>query len=825
VSCKSTQEFQKGIPGPQEKNLSSKDTLKPDNNKSPLPKINGKKSKEKVYADIITSEAVSDTGLFTVHRVDEKWYYNIDDEMMGKDMLLVTRIVQTPANLSPFLNAGSKTNEQVVRWEKKGKKVILKTISFNNVASDTLPIYKSVQYNNMQPIIASFDIACLNADSSGVIIDVTSLFSDDVTAISGLNTSIRKRYKVSRLDKTRSFIDTIRSYPINVEVIQTMTFNASEPPSNARTGTITMQMNQSMILLPEDKMMPRLHDSRVGWFTTSQIDYSSEALKSDVKTYIRRWRLEPKDKEAYLRGELVEPVKPIVYYLDPATPLKWRPYFRQGIEDWQDAFEYAGFKNAIIAKDPPGPEEDPEFSPEDARYSTVRYVASTTRNAVGPSVSDPRTGEIIESDIIWYHNHLRSYRNRYLIETGAANPKARTLDTPEEEIGEMMRRVISHEIGHALGLPHNMKASSAYPTDSLRSGSFSQKYGIATTIMDYARFNYVAQPGDEGIRFIRQLGPYDYYAIEYGYRWYPNIDAPENEKEILHNFVTPKSSDPMYMFGGGFPAPDPNSQTECVGDDAVKASTYGISNLKIVAANLLNWTSQSGEGYGDLTEIYGEMVGIWSRYLGHVVTNIGGVYETIKTADQSGVIYEPVPGSVQRNAASWLISHAFETPDWMLDNDLVQRITYSGAMERIRSTQERHLGSLLSESRINRMIEAQGIDGDSAYPARDFVTDITNGLWSELYSRKNIDPVRRSLQRTYLKLIDGILSDGPAPRSFGPATYSKGMTDAQAIVKSALKKLRTDIARSIRRMPKPMDKDHLSDCLDRIDDILDNEND
>lgn len=385
----------------------------------------------------------------------------------------------------------------------------------------------------------------MSKDSTKSLIEVTNLFQDDIKALSGLRSRLRKNYKVKSLDKKRSMIESIKSYPINLEVKHIMTYSVGEPPSQSQTETISMLMNQSFILLPEDKMTPRLYDERVGWFTVSQYDYSSDKLKSDRKSYLRRWRLEPKDKKAYAQGKLVEPIKPIIYYLDPATPLKWRKYFKQGIEDWNECFETAGFKNAIIAKDPPTPEEDPEFSPEDARYSVVRYVASTTRNAVGPSVSDPRTGEILESDIIWYHNHLRSYRNRYLLETGAANPKARTLDTPEEEIGEMMRRVISHEIGHALGLPHNMKASSAYPVDSLRSGSFTQKYGIATTIMDYARYNYVAQPGDQGIRFIRQLGPYDHYSIDWGYRYIDAVEEPEDELETIRGWINAKGDDPI----------------------------------------------------------------------------------------------------------------------------------------------------------------------------------------------------------------------------------------------------------------------------------------
>ena len=785
-----------------------------------------KKSPFKAFSDIITEEAKTDDGLFRVHRVDEKWYYEIPDHALNKDILWISRIAKVPANLSPFINAGSKTNEQVVHWERKGNKIILKAISFNNVAADSLPIYQSVKHNNFEPIIKAFKIEALNKDTTGVLIDVTSFFMDDVPALSGLSSTARRNYKVSRLDKERTFIDTIRAYPINIEVVHTQTFNASEPPSNAKTGAISMQMNQSMILLPEEPMQPRLHDERVGWFTVSQIDYGSEALKSDQNRYIRRWRLEPKDPEAYARGKLVEPKKPIVYYLDPATPKKWRPYFRQGIEDWQVAFEAAGFKNAILALDPPDPEEDPEFSPEDARYSTVRYVASTTRNAVGPSVSDPRSGEILESDIIWYHNHLRSYRNRYMIETGAANPKARTLDTPEEEIGEMMRRVISHEIGHALGLPHNMKASSAYPVESLRSGSFTQKNGIATTIMDYARFNYVAQPGDKNIRFIRQLGPYDLYAINWGYRWIPGAYSPEAELPTLHKWIKEHEGDPMYMFGSGSGGIDPNSQTECIGDDAVKASTYGMANLKRVVPNLIEWTTSSGENYDDLQELYGELLSIWGRYVGHVVTNVGGVYQTLKTYDQKGDVYDYVPVDKQKEALQWLLDNAFETPEWLMDKDILQRISHGGHLARIHSMQARHLNNILDMGRLARLMEAGTFENESAYSLLDMCTDLRKGLWSEIYEGNPLDASRRSLQRAYLERLAYLMTNEQSSiparfRSFIVRTsVDVSVSDIRPVVKAELKALRGDIEKALPNAPNRMDEIHLADCLDRIENIL-----
>ena len=707
------------------------------------------KNAVKKYEEVITDKAVTDEGLFAVHTIGEDFYYEIPMALLDKDMLLVSRIAKVAGGFGGgFTNAGSKANEQLIRWSRVRNSIHLKTVSYDNVADEELPIYASVQDNNYQPVLAAFKIEAFNADSTALVVKVNDLFLSDVKAISGISQRAKETYKVSGLDKKRSFIAKMVSFPQNIEVRHDMTYDAAKPPSNSRAATISLQMSQSMYLLPDEPMQPRLFDPRVGWFTERQIDYGSTALKADEKVYIKRWRMIPKDEAAYNRGELVEPVKPIVYYLDPATPEQWRPYFKQGILDWIVAFEAAGFKNAIQVKDAPSVEEDPDWSPEDARYSTVRYVASTTRNAMGPSVTDPRSGEIIESDIIWYHNHLRSYRNRYLLETGGANPSARTLNTSEAEIGEMMRRVISHEVGHALGLPHNMKASYAYPTDSLRSATFTQEWGLATTIMDYTRYNYVAQPEDKGVRWVRMLGPYDIYSIDWGYRYISEADSPEAELSTLDQWIKSKDGDPVYLFGARN-SYDPSSQTECVGDDAVLASTYGLQNLKRVSAQLNEWTQSKGNGFEDLEELYGELISVWNRYVYHVVTNIGGVYEIIKTAEEDGYSYTHLAKAEQQRSMQFLLKEAFSTPQWMLQDDIMRNIGPSGIVTKIGDMQSRELRYLLRKDRLMRIIENEALNGAAAYTMSMLFKDLRAGLMNV----SQPDVYQRNLQRAYVQQL------------------------------------------------------------------------
>ncbi len=735
---------------------------------------------QKKSIDSLTKGMNMSKGVINSYTNNNKLLFEIPNEILGKEILVVTRLAQVPSGYSPYINAGSKTSEQVISFYKKNNRIDIRQLSYNNIADPDDPIIQSVVENNFSPILASFEVR--NSDKSSFLIDVSDFFLKDSPGFNIINSRVKDQYKIGGVDRKRSSIDSSRSFPENIEVLATLTFNTNKPPRINRTKTFSFQVNHSFILLPSEKMKVRHFDHRVGWFTVNKIDYSSSALKSDSFKLIRRWRLEPKDEEAYLRGELVEPKKKIIYYLDPATPKKWRPYFIKGIEDWNSVFEKAGFKNAIVAKSPPSKDEDPDFSPEDIRYSTVRYVASETRNATGPSVSDPRTGEILESDIIWYHNHLRSYRNRYLLETGAANPSARTLETPEKEIGEMMRRVISHEIGHALGLPHNMKASSAYPVDSLRSGTFTQKMGIATTIMDYARYNYIAQPGDKNIRFIRQLGPYDDYSIEWGYRYFPGKSVNE-EREILSKFVDQKSLNPIYMFGSSWG--DPNSQTENIGDDPVKASYYGIKNLKIVAENLTKWTYSPNKDYEDLEELYGELLGVYRRYIFHVIGIIGGVNQTLINTNQSGSFtYKNVDKQFQIRALNFLDTELWKTPIWLLDKDIVSQINNTDGLYKIETLHERSINSLLSNYRLNRMLSSENSIVGEGLKYNELFDLLYESIFEKINPTNQID---RNLQLSFTKKIISLIEE----KDLKDAIKAKALSMREEINKLSNKKSRS----------------------------------
>ena len=792
----------------------------------PKPKID--KNAPKPYSEVITKEAITDEGLFSVHKIGADRYYEIPDSLLGKEMLMVSRIAKT-ANGIGF--GGGKINTQVLRWEKKENMINLRVVSHDIVADDDLPIKEAVVNSNFEPVLFSFKIEALRNDSivKSSVIKASDLFSKDVKAL-GMPDSYRKRYKVTRLDSDKSFIESIKSYPLNIEARHVKTYIASAPPSNSSLGTISVEINNSMILLPENPMKRRYFDKRVGWFKRDQVDYGLEDQKTKTVSFLDRWRLEVKDEDVakFKRGELVVPKKQIVYYIDRATPKKWVPYIKQGIEDWQVAFEAAGFKDAIIAKDPPTVEEDPEWSPEDVRYSVVRYLASPIPNANGPHVSDPRTGEILESDINWYHNVMSLLRNWFFVQTAAINPEAQTDAFKDEVMGRLIRFVSSHEVGHTLGLPHNMGSSSAYPVDSLRSASFTKKYGTAPSIMDYARFNYVAQPEDKGVALMPNIGIYDKYAIEWGYR--PILDtSAEDEKPILDQWILKHDGDPLYRFGHqqAGDVVDPSSQTEDLGDNAILASQYGIKNLQRIVPNLIKWTEEDGKDYDELDTLYKQVLSQFNRYMGHVSNNIGGVYENHKTYDQEGAVYTLVSKDHQRNAIQFLHKELFETPQWMIDKDLFSKIEYSGAVERIRSMQERTLNNILSLGKMARLIEQETLYGSKALSLVEMTSSLRKGIWSELYSGKSIDTYRRNLQKAHIDRLGYLLTAKNQSKQPDWGGYIKStavntsQSDIRSVAKAELINLKNQINSSKGNFSDQMSRYHLDDSVSRINELLD----
>ena len=784
--------------------------------------INEKKEKKKKnYSDVINDKAITDYGLFDVHKVDEKYYYEINDSLLGRDMLMVTRIV----NLSKEIPISRhKMSEQVLSWERFNNKILLKEISYSNYASDSLPIKEAVSNANFEPIIASFKIEVSNEEKNSVVIDVTSLYKNDIKSF-GYPQFSRKRNKITSLDTKLSFIESIRSFPMNIEAKHIKTYKSSE----AKNGQISMVLNNSMILLPQVPMKRRYYDQRVGWFTTSQTDYGIDNQEAETVRYLDRWRLEIKDEdiEKFKRGELVEPKKPIVYYIDRATPEKWRKYLKQGIEDWQAAFEAAGFKNAIIAKDPPSKEEDPDWSPEDIRYSVVRYLASPTLNANGPHVSDPRSGEIIESDINWYHNVMKLLRNWYFIQTSAVDPNARNIEFKDELMGELIRFVSAHEVGHTIGLPHNMGSSSAFPVDSLRSATFTKKYGTSPSVMDYARFNYVAQPEDEGVVLMPShwespnVGIYDKFSVMWGYK--PILDVTEKEeKDILKKWITDKEDDLMYRFGpsGGI---DPSSQTEDLGDDAIKASEYGIKNLKRIIPNLMQWTTEDGETYDELEYMYSQVLNQFRRYMGHVTTNIGGIYQYYKTSDQQGAVYTHVNKRHQKLCLDFLNQNLFKTPYWMINKEILNKIEYAGTTERIRSLQSGYLNRILDFGRMARMIENEALNGSNAYSLIEMMDDLKDGIWSELDKGKNIDIYRRNLQRSYISRLAFIMKNDQPSRP-GWEDYITNVkvdvSDIRSVSMGFLIELKKDLKKAIKKYSDKSTKSHINYCISMIDETL-----
>lgn len=781
-----------------------------------------KKEGIKPFAEVITGKAKSKSGLFKTHKVDDKWYFEIPDSLLNREMLVVTRLAKVPSGVKVGNQqyGGEQLNEQVWQWERRGKQIFIRVPSYAVTADKNSDMYESVKNSNLSSILASFEIKAYNKDTTGVVIDVTDFYNGDIMAI-GATDALRKAYKTTMFDATRSYLDTVKTFPINIEVVTAKTYRSAESPIDNSIGAITFEFNTSMLLLPKTPVKARLMDARVGYFGQRQTDYGTDAQKAERTSYIHRWNLVPKDTAAYKRGELVEPIKPITIYIDPATPKKWVPYLIKGINDWQVAFEAAGFKNAIIGKEAPTPQQDPEFSVDDSRYSVVRYFASDIANAYGPHVSDPRTGQILETHIGWYHNVMNLLRNWFFVQTAAINPEARKAKFSDNQMGELIRFVSSHEIGHTLGLPHNFGSSYAYPVDSLRSKSFTDKYATAPSIMDYARFNYVAQPGDGVVRMFPGIGEYDKWSVKWGYTWFPGNLSVQQEKEKLNVWTTEKAGNPLYFYGRQGNPYDPRDQSEDLGDNAMKASTYGIANLKRILPNVEKWTYEKGQDYSNLGEIYAELIGQFNRYMGHVAFNIGGLSENYKTYDQAGAVYQYVSKAKQKEAIAFFNLQLFNSPLWLINNEQLNKFDNGTMITRIKGVQTGAINNIFTASRLLRMLDNEAKNGTAAaYTIPELFTDVRGTI----FAASRPDAFKRNLQRGFIERLGSLMVDAPAPQGLPPGfTFTPvnvSLTDIRPLVRAELKTLlATAKARGLAG--DEVTKAHYQDLVIRINNILD----
>lgn len=793
---------------------------------APAPKPTPPADNLKPYSEIITKEAKTNAGFITVHKVKDKFYFELPDSIIGRDILVVNRISKAPVNRykSTIGYPGDQIGENVIQFEKGvNNKVFIRNISYLEQANDTLGMYQSVKNSNIQPIMATFPIQTIKKDSANktqnTVIDITDFLNGD-NNIFFFDSNMKKYKGIGGYAGDKSYIDTIKAYPINVEIktvkTYTQTVPMGSPPQMAQyypNDPMTFELNSSMVLLPKEPMKPRLFDPRVAYFAVRYTDFDSNPQGIEYKSKITRWRLEPKEGELqkYINGELVEPKKPIVFYIDPATPKKWVPYLIAGVNDWQKAFEKAGFKNAIIGLEAP---KDSTWSLEDARHSAIVYKPSDIPNASGPHVHDPRSGEIIETHINWYHNVMLLLRNWYLIQAGAIDKRAQTMNFDDELMGQLIRFVSSHEVGHTLGLRHNFGSSATVPVEKLRDKAWVEANGHTPSIMDYARFNYIAQPEDNisesGI--FPRIGIYDEWSVEWGYRYLPEYKTPEDEVPFSNKTIIEKlNSDKRYTFGTETDRDDPRNQSEDLGDNAMLASSYGIKNLQRIVPQIITWTKEPNKGYDNANSIYNEVVTQFGRYMGHVTTNVGGIYTTPTLIEETGNSKEFVPAAIQKEAVQFLNNQLFATPTWLINKELIEKASVD-PVTAIGNIQKRILDRLVAKYTIDKLLRFEAYYGKETYSAINMFNDLKKGVWAELTNGKEIDIYKRNLQKNYVNALISIINQQSQP--------GNSVSDATGIARTQLTDLRQNI-RNAAASSSGIKRSHMQDLLAQIDAALD----
>ena len=792
-------------------------------------------------SNIITKNTESKIGLISIHKTGDKYYFEIPDSILKRELLVTNWLVKVPGGSPKF--GGEIMGQKMIRFEKGfNNKLMLRVVDVLTKSDSSNAISKAVENSNINPIATLYDIKARGESERSSIIDATDFLNTE-NSFTMTGPEVKSRLGLSSPAADRSWVKSVAAYPINVELRMVRTYGASGAPTKgpggreipateaARiAGAVTLEVSTSILLMPEKPMMGRHFDMRVGYFAdrAGYIQISDDQQQIDPKTFIVRYRLEPKagDMEKYNRGELVEPKEQIVYYLDPATPKQWRPYLIAGINDWNVAFEAAGFKNAIVGKE--WPENDTTMSLEDKRYKVLRYLPSDVPNAYGPNIHDPRSGEILEGYIGWYHNVMTLVHDWYMIQAGPNDPRARTMKFSDELMGELIRFVSSHEVGHTLGLRHNMGSSSLTPVEKLRDKEWVEKNGHCNSIMDYARFNYVAQPEDKigtaGI--MPRINDYDKWAIKWGYTYINAKDDEEDKKIVSKWIVDSLAANPRLWFGGEGMNHDGRCQTEDMGDNSMKASEYGIKNLKYVVAHLPEWTKEENDLNKNLTQMYLQAVTQWRRYVQHVIGNIASTYETIKTPDQAGDTYAPAPRKTQKEAVAFLNKQVFETPNWLLDENLLNQIGSPVRTGAVSSIQESAIMQITSDRVLNTLNMAEQRFGKGkTYSMVEYLSDLKAGIFSELKTNKPIGIFRRDVQKFYMQGLLRALQETEegknivailmVPNAAEEVPVTVG-TDVGPILRMHLENLRKEILAAVPAIKDKDSKEHLIFIAERI---------